>query len=132
MRDSGVNWILERWRAWTGNREPRGEGNDRSGSHMLVVGKEHNYSSFGGIVVGQRHTTSGEYASVSGGFSNVASGDTASVSGGFFNQASGLRASVSGGSDNQAIGGASSVSGGFQRVVSVAFNWRGGLFFSNN
>ena len=54
------------------------------------------------------------------------------VSGGFLNQASGLRASVSGGSDNQAIGGASSVSGGFQRVVSVAFNWRGGLFFSNN
>ena len=71
-----------------GYNEPRSEGNDRSGSHMLVVGKEHNYSSFGGIVVGQRHTTSGEYASVSGGRGNAASGDFASVSGGSFNTAS--------------------------------------------
>ena len=41
---------------------------DRTGSHMVVVGKWHNYSSYGGIVVGQLNATSNRYSSVSGGF----------------------------------------------------------------
>jgi hypothetical protein len=41
--------------------------NDRSGSHMLVVGRSNNYTSFGGIVVGVWNSTTGRYASVSGG-----------------------------------------------------------------
>ncbi len=35
---------------------------DRTGSHMLVVGKENNYSSYGGIVVGVHNTTSLNYS----------------------------------------------------------------------
>jgi len=34
---------------------------------MLVVGRRHNYTRFGGIAVGFGHTSSGNYASVSGG-----------------------------------------------------------------
>lgn len=48
-------------------RTEQGSSNDRSGSHMLVVGKEHNYTRYGGIVVGLRNETSGDWASVSGG-----------------------------------------------------------------
>ena len=48
--------------------------NDRSGSHNLVIGPEHTYSSYGGLVAGYRNTVSGTYASVSGGGQNVASG----------------------------------------------------------
>ena len=54
---------------------------------MLVIGMEHNYSAFGGMVVGRNNTTSGESASVSGGYNNIASATFASVSGGSYNEA---------------------------------------------
>ena len=54
---------------------------DRTGSHMVVVGKENNYSSFGGVVVGLRNSTSGAYSSVTAGIANVASGSWSSISG---------------------------------------------------
>ncbi len=101
---------------------------DKSGSHNVVIGHGHNYTSFGGLVVAKDNwinapytsvsggfentATSASYASVSGGFLNTASGELASVSGGAFNNASGLRSSVSGGQVNSASGISSSVSGG--------------------
>ena len=85
-----------------GYNEVRGSGDDRTGSHNLVVGKEHNYSSFGGLVAGYYNTISGRYASVSGGSVNVAGGSSSSVSGGSGNEASGTDSSVSGGYYNQA------------------------------
>jgi hypothetical protein len=80
-----------------GYNEPRGSGDDRSGSHNLIIGKNHNYSSYGGLVAGAQNTISGPYATVSGGFVNTASGLYASVSGGWNNTAGAIRASVSGG-----------------------------------
>jgi hypothetical protein len=113
-----------------GYNELRATGpNTRTGSHMLVVGKEHNYSSYGGIVVGWHNTTSGDYASVSGGQSNTASGYTASVSGGYDNTASGFAASVSGGRNNQAQADSSSVSGGLADIVADAYDWRAGELY---
>src|SRR5262249_49290317 len=52
-----------------------------TGSHNVVVGQQNNFSSFGGLVVGEHNEISGTFASVSGGSSNIASGDSASVSG---------------------------------------------------
>ena len=52
------------------------------GSHNVVVGQWHNFSRFGGLVVGHSNTISGDYAVVSGGYRNEASGDDAAVSGG--------------------------------------------------
>jgi hypothetical protein len=95
-----------------GYDEPRSSGNNKSGSHNIVVGKEHNYSSFGGLVVGRRNEISGGYASVSGGEDNVASWYYTSVSGGTGNTAEEFGASVSGGADNTASAYAASVSGG--------------------
>jgi hypothetical protein len=96
-----------------GYNEPRHDGdNERTGSHNVVVGLGHNFSSFGGLVVGRQNALRGAFASVSGGFDNTASGDSASVSGGIFNRASGPSASVSGGFDNTAGGSAAVVSGG--------------------
>jgi hypothetical protein len=101
-----------------GYNEPRGDGRaDRSGSHMLVVGQQLNYGSFGGIVVGQRNTASGEFSSVSGGEENTASGGSSSVSGGRLNVASGFASSVSGGEENGSGERFSSVSGGRQNVA---------------
>jgi hypothetical protein len=101
-----------------GYNEVRGVGNDRSGSHVLVVGKELNFSSYGGIVVGWHNTISGTYASVSGGRFSIASGDYASVSGGSDNTASGNWTSISGGANNTATAAGASISGGANNTVS--------------
>jgi hypothetical protein len=88
-----------------GYNEERGDGTDnRTGSHNVVVGREHNFSSFGGLVVGVHNEISGEFASVSGGAGNTASGGASSVSGGNSNTSSGGDSSVSGGSINTASG----------------------------
>jgi hypothetical protein len=54
----------------------------RMGSHNIVVGTRLNFSSFGGLVVGDSNEISGTFASVSGGTNNTASGIHSSVSGG--------------------------------------------------
>jgi hypothetical protein len=95
-----------------GYNELRETGNVRTGSHNIVVGREHNYSSYGGVAAGIHHTISAGYSSVSGGGYNTASGLWASVSGGANNYAYGDYSSVSGGRSNQSHGDYSSVSGG--------------------
>jgi hypothetical protein len=95
-----------------GYNEPRQGGNEETGSHNVVVGQGHNFSSFGGLVVGRQNEISGAFAAISGGFDNTASGASAAVSGGIFNRASGASAAVSGGFDNTASASATSVSGG--------------------
>ena len=111
-----------------GYNEVRGAGaTRRSGSHNIVVGPKHEYTSYGGIVAGEYNGIHGAYASVTGGFENeaeglsssitggwecLATGAYSSVTGGYFSTASGLYAGVSGGYRNTASGQHSSVSGG--------------------
>lgn len=129
-----------------GYNELRSVGNDRSGSHNIVVGAENNFSRFGGLVVGNSNTISGDYASVSGGSGNIASGANSSVSGGAlntasganswvsgggFNAASGDNASVGGGTFNTASGFAAAVNGGSGRTVDTALGWGAGNLFQN-
>ena len=91
---------------------------NKTGSHNLVIGKDNNYSSFGGIVAGRLNTISNEYASVSAGEYNIASGFLSSVSGGINNTASGTASSVSGGDFNTARSERASVSGGRHNTAS--------------
>jgi len=79
-----------------------GAGEGKGGSHNLVVGPGHRYSSYGGLVAGSENTLAGAYASVQAGVFNLASGYGASVSGGFWNTASGTYAAVSGSSSMSA------------------------------
>jgi hypothetical protein len=74
----------------------------RTGSHNLVVGRYHSYSSFAGFVAGDSNWIIGANATVTGGQSNWASGKYSSVSGGHRNTASGKYSSVSGGEDREA------------------------------
>jgi outer membrane murein-binding lipoprotein Lpp len=101
-----------------GYNEERVSGNDRTGSHMLVVGRWLNYTRYGGIVVGIHSTTSNNYASVCGGYGNEASGPYAAVSGGYLNVAGSTVAAVSGGGSNVVSGFGAAVSGGYQNEVS--------------
>jgi hypothetical protein len=86
------------------SRAEFGEDDIRTGSHNIIVGSHHNFSRFGGIVVGRFNTISGDFASVSGGFVNTAGGSSSSISGGEFNSVSGAASSVSGGIGNLASG----------------------------
>ncbi len=100
---------------------------DKSGSHNIIVGKGHNYSSYGGLVAGEYNVISAKYAtvlggslnqsieelaSISGGLWNIASGGYSHISAGVSNIASATGSSVTGGSSNTAAGGNSTVSGG--------------------
>src|SRR5712692_520741 len=105
-----------------GYNETTSENIKRTGSHNLVIGPEHAYTSFGGVVAGRENTISAPYASVTGGRLNTASGLGASVSGGSVNTASKDFASVSGGKSNEAKGLNASVSGGTSNVAQGEFS----------
>lgn len=109
----------------------------KTGSHNLIVGKWHSYSSYGGMVVGEQNTISnkfssvsagslnkatGEYSSVSGGWYNTASGEDSSISGGKFNQAIGTQSSITGGENNETTGQYSSISGGNNNTASGTYS----------
>ncbi|PYN29008.1 MAG: hypothetical protein DMD98_21635 [Candidatus Rokuibacteriota bacterium] len=150
-----------------GYNEPRDVGlgpdtSNRTGSHTLIIGPEHQFTASGGLLAGSGNTVtarfasvsggvenlaSGDFASVSGGanntasvfgasvsggFANTASGDSASVSGGAINTASGSRASVSGGANNTASGDFASVSGGRLRTAADTDDWAAGGLFQDN
>ena len=74
----------------------------RGGSHNVVVGRQHNYSMYGGLVLGYYNEIEGAYASVTGGTSNYAHGHGSSISGGIVNNAYGDRPTISGGYDKTA------------------------------
>lgn len=87
-------------------------GDDRTGSHNLLVGLRVGANSFGGIAAGLGNRVSGPYATATGGSSNLASGVAASISGGNAGLASGRNASIAGGQVNIASGLRSTVLGG--------------------
>ncbi len=84
----------------------------QSGSHNLVVGDYHDYTSYSGAVLGGNNSITAPLATVTGGASNTANAFGASVSGGVYNTGDGTWASVSGGRSNEASGFSASVSGG--------------------
>jgi len=94
-----------------------------TGSHNLVVGDVHTYSSYGGIVVGLQNSITAPYTCVSGGVGNAASGLFSCVSGGQLNLTSGQSSSVSGGVNNVASAYASSVSGGLESTVTLDYGF---------
>jgi len=106
---------------------------NRTGSHNLIIGPQHEFTASGGMIGGFANATLANYAGVIGGECNIAGGaltpltsctstpgasEGASVSGGFGNIASGGESSISGGGFNQATNGDSSVSGGSGNISS--------------
>lgn len=122
-------------------------GQTRTGSHNLVVGRYHSYTSWAGFVAGEANTVSAARSSVLGGQSNaangiassivggylsLASGEFSSIGGGVSNTAAGKFSVVSGGGANQANHQASTVSGGTLRTASGQDDWVAGALFQDN
>jgi hypothetical protein len=94
----------------------------KNGSHNLVVGPHHNYSSTSGIVAGENNTINSPRASAIGGSTNVAAGYDSVVIGGYVNTAFGNQSTVTGGSMNNANGYANSISGGIGNTTSNSWS----------
>lgn len=113
-----------------GYNEPRlSAPNDRTGSHNVIIGEQHNFSSYGGIVTGLGNTIIGKYSSITGGAYGKVEGDYSSVSGGYGSWAIGDYSSVSSGFFNKSNGNFSNVSGGCYRTSDDPFSWRGASFY---
>lgn len=93
--------------------------NHKNGSHYLIVGDEHNYSQYSGVVFGHRNTSNRAWATVTGGHQNHAGGEAASVSGGQRGLAQGTWSSITGGLLNYADGAGSSVNGGERNAATA-------------
>jgi hypothetical protein len=85
----------------------------RTGSHNIVTGLGHSYTSSGGLVAGRLNKISGLYATVTGGSENSATAASSSVTGGKINVASAPNSTVLGGQQNEASGVSSTVTAGF-------------------
>jgi len=103
----------------------------RGGSHNLIVGPGHGYTSSGGLVAGSNNRVNAEAGSVTGGVSNTVSGHASSIAGGDRNSASGAATSIAGGLLNRAdssysmvCGGQSNFANGFGATVSGGFQGR--------
>jgi hypothetical protein len=101
---------------------------EKAGSHNLVIGAEHTYSSFGAIVAGKHNASDGPGASVLGGSFNTATGENAVVVSGIENSALGQGSAVLAGSQNTADGDNAAVAGGlFNRTFAEAAFVGGGI-----
>ncbi len=109
----------------------------KTGSHNLIVGAGHTYSSFGGIVAGYdnnitsesasitgglRNTVSGKYSIVAGGDLNTAEGSYNNILGGFANTTKSLGNTILGGHSNTIEAGSlmSTISGGYANIMDYA------------
>ncbi len=110
---------------------------NRTGSHNLVVGAQHQFTGSAAMLGGYQNFASANHVSITGGACNAAGSlfipfasscygpifgaNGASVSGGYGNFASGWLSSVSAGESNRASDQFASVSGGTGNVASAAF-----------
>lgn len=92
-------------------------GDDRTGSHNLVVGSQLSYRSFGGRVFGQQNVVEAPFAGVGGGQFNAARAPFSTVAGGDSNETFGWNAAICGGEHNVAVGFGASVAGGFGNLA---------------
>lgn len=89
----------------------------KTGSHNLVVGSAHKYTSYGGVVFGTNNYITAEFATVTGGIFNSASGALSVISGGANGEATGRASVISGGYLNQATASGAVVSGGYKNIA---------------
>ncbi len=91
----------------------------RNGSHNLIVGSGHGFSSFAGLLAGYANEVNAPSSSVSGGSGNAANGWASSISGGLRNLADGDSSSVTGGTGNQTFAKYGAIVGGMNNTVNI-------------
>jgi hypothetical protein len=113
---------------------------DRSGSHNLVVGPFHEYTSVGGFVAGGLNSLHGISTSIVGGISNIANAHNSTIVGGNYNVTGdvtdadvGIYSTILGGGGNTTKGGGSTIAGGAANVTfGTMSSIAGGRFNTTN
>jgi hypothetical protein len=103
--------------------EALGDASTIGGGMGNIIATTGNYATIGG---GWNNTVSGYYAVVGGGQGNIASDSSAAVGGGYYNTASGSAAAVGGGYDNAASGNFATVPGGLYNTASGDYSFAAG------
>jgi hypothetical protein len=99
----------------------------RTGAHNLVIGTDHEYTSYAGLLAGRENTASGSYSCVLGYSNEVESAASYStITGGYGNTVSNLWSSVSGGRDNTVSARYASISGGRYNSAIGQYSFIGG------
>ena len=115
-----------------GHRDEEGnyvDGEVRVGSHNLVVGAGHTYSSNGSLLGGYNNSMFGQGASILSGQASLATGTWSAILGGLDNRATGTSTCVSGGHSNTASGDRASVAGGLLNIsAGIATSILGGQY----
>ncbi len=119
--DGAVNGVGNLIVGYNEERAGGSGANIRTGSHNIVVGRDHNFYSYGGIVAGYSNSIQGIYSCVTGGRNNGAYGAYASVNGGAANNANGNTTGILGGSNNSANNDYATVGGG--RMNEASGHW---------
>jgi hypothetical protein len=89
-----------------GYNEPNSDGPvERSGSHNLIIGIKHNYSSYCGIVSGESNNVSGDYAAILNGRECYATASHVTMCGGIDHKGNGSYSTLLSGFDNGGTGG---------------------------
>ena len=99
-------------------------GDDRTGSHNVVLGMENSYSKTGGFLSGERNSVFVDHASAIGGFKNLASGSRAVVVSGVSNMAGIVNSAIVAGALNSVIGAGANeaaILGGQSNVIDGGF-----------
>jgi len=117
---NGKGNIIVGYNEWNSDRGS--QPSDKNGSHNLIVGPGHTYTSYGSILGGRDNFSQGPSTSIVGGKGNIANAEYASVAGGFRNYASEVYSSVGGGSGNTASGVYSFAVGGRQNTASGVYS----------
>lgn len=91
--------------------------NQRNGSHNMIIGSRHNYTSHGALIAGHDNSVNNRWGSIVGGNSNIASGAFANISGGLNNIASGAASHISSGYNNQTSGARAAILGGYENLA---------------
>lgn len=94
----------------------------QSGTHNLVIGDNHEYTSHGGLVAGHNNLIAGIASSVPGGEENKALGDWSVAIGGRLNSASNNNSIVAGGEGNSANKYGSTIFGGSSNEIPANSN----------
>jgi hypothetical protein len=104
-----------------GYNEPGSSTVERTGSHGLVLGTGHSYTSFGGVVSGSSNSVSAPHACALAGSQNKARGALAVALGGGVNDAAGVGAVAVGGGFNAAFGAQAAAVGGARSLASGTY-----------
>ena len=94
----------------------------QDGSHYLVIGDNHTFRAYGGIVAGDFNRSFGSHATILSGHGNIARGNYATIVGGAGHNADAYESTIVGGSDHYTWGDHSTVVGGASNTSQSPFS----------